>query len=456
MSWSEIIRNQEAYFNTNITLDVSYRKKMLNILKEAIKENEQHIIDALYADFKKPETEVLLTELSMLYLEIDLHIKKLAKWSQAKNVMPSFLNFPSKDQIVAQPYGNVLIISPWNYPFLLALHPLISSIAAGNCTFLKVSEISYHTGKVIKQIIDNHFPSAFIHCEMLDVAETTRLLEVSFKKIFFTGSTKVGQIVYEAAAKHLTPVTLELGGKSPCIIDESADLALAAKRIVFGKFTNAGQTCIAPDFVWVNEKVSDLFEKHMILEIKKMYGESEKQTIASVINDANYKRLCNYLGNGEIVFGGYTNENDRYISPTVLKNITFDDDVMQEEIFGPILPLLTYKSTKEIIEHNHKNDKPLAFYWFTKNTKEVIRIMKQLQFGGGCVNDVLIHIINKNVPFGGFQKSGMGNYHGKFGFDTFTHYKAIVNRKTWLDISFKYPPYDKKSRNLRRLIALLR
>lgn len=452
MSYTYQIEKLRRYFYENNTQTYEFRKRQLLLLKKVIKENEEHLVKALHKDFKKPEAEVYLTELAMLYLEIDFHVKNLKRWMRPQRVSSSFLNFPSTDYLIAKPYGVALIISPWNYPLLLAIHPLISSIAAGNCTFMKLSEIATHTSLTIKQIIESSFTNDYIVCEIADAEQTTELLKQRFDKIFFTGSTKVGAYISEAASKHLTPVTLELGGKSPCVIDESANLTLAAKRIAFGKFVNAGQTCIAPDFVWIHKSVKNMFLKELKHAIESLYCSGKQQKTASIINSKNYNRLSTYLIPEQIFFGGYCIEEDLYISPTILDNVSVSDSIMQEEIFGPILPILTYDDENEIIAFNHLQGKPLAFYWFTSRIKQVKETLNTLQYGGACINDVLSHIVNHKLPFGGFGKSGMGNYHGKYGFNAFTHLSTLVDRKTYVDIAFKYPPYDKKIKLIKKFI----
>lgn len=450
----EIVLKQRCFFYNGNTLSISYRKEALLKLKKSLEKHQDELIQAVYNDFKKSEFEVLLTEFAMLQLEIKNHLKNLYRWTKPQKVRASILNFPSSDFIYKQPYGVVLIISPWNYPLLLALQPMISAIAAGNCVILKPSEISVHTSKVLQKMISETFPQEYISVIKGDVQKTTEILENKFDKIFFTGSTSVGKIIQQKAAETLTPTVLELGGKSPCVITKSANLEIAAKRITFGKFVNAGQTCIAPDFIWIDEMIKDKFMAILKQTLIDFYGNEMQSNpdFPRIINQKQFLRLEKYLSDGKIYFGGKTDAVDNYIQPTILDDISFDDAIMQDEIFGPILPILTFKNLAEVIEHNHQNEKPLAMYFFTTKKSEIKNFMTQTQFGGGCVNDVLSHIINDKVPFGGFGASGLGNYHGKFGFDAFVHFKTIVHRKNWFDFKIKYAPYAKKSQIIKKFL----
>nr|WP_317632559.1 aldehyde dehydrogenase [uncultured Flavobacterium sp.] len=455
---TSIFNEQKIFFNSGVTLSFQARKQKLLTLLQAIEQNEEAILAALYADFKKSEFEGFMTEIGMVYLDLKNHIKNLKSWMKPKSVRASVLNFPSKDYVQAHPFGQVLIISPWNYPFLLAIHPLISAIAAGNVVVLKPSELTTNTAAVLKKIIESVFDKNWVAVIEGDVEVTTQILKHRFDMIFFTGSTAVGKIVHQAAAKHLTPVVLELGGKSPCIVTASANLEVAVNRIVFGKFVNAGQTCIAPDFIWIHESVKSKFLELLHKRIVACYGTDIKNSpdFPRIINLKNYNRLVSYLNSGDKFFGGTVNEDDLYIEPTILNNVTFDDAVMQEEIFGPILPILTYNNLDEVIKHNQESEKPLAFYIFSGDSKEIQYLQSKTQFGGACINDVLSHIVNKNVPFGGVGNSGMGNYHGKFGFNAFSHSRGFVIRYNWLDVPIKYAPYLKKTDILKKFFSILK
>ncbi len=457
-SFYPLLHEQRTFFNANHTLVLENRKQLLTALKTNIEKKEAKILSALQQDFKKSPFEGFVTEISILYLEIDNHLKNLNRWSRPKRVRSSLLNFPSSEYIYKQPYGSVLIIAPWNYPFLLAIRPLIAAIAAGNTVVLKPSELTPYTALILEELIRETFQSEWVTTVLGDADVTTKLLENKFDKIFFTGSTQVGKIIYQSAAKHLTPVVLELGGKSPCVITESANLELAAKRIVFGKFVNAGQTCIAPDFIWIAKKSKPKFIALLQQYILDFYGSDIQNNTdyPRIINAKNFNRLIGYLQPQQIICGGVHDEKELYIAPTILDNVHWQDPVMQEEIFGPVLPIVTYDDLEEVILYNQQNAKPLAFYMFSGEIKKAKKFMDKLQFGGGCINDVLSHIINLRVPFGGFGESGMGNYNGKFSFDVFSHSKTIVHRKNWLDLKMKYPPYQNKLTFIKKILSLLK
>lgn len=450
-----IVQAQREFFFKGSTNDLEYRRTTLLKLKNALLNYQHDLKLAVYADFQKSEYEFLLTEFAMLQLEIRKHLKNLKRWAKPQKVGASILNFPSSDFIYKQPYGVVLIISPWNYPLLLAIQPLISALAAGNCVVLKPSEISSNTSAVIAKMLSEIFPSEYVSVILGGVEKTTEILENKFDKIFFTGSISVGKIIQKKAAETLTPTILELGGKSPCVITKSANLEIAAKRITFGKFVNAGQTCIAPDFLWIDEAIKDKFLAILKQTIIHFYGNEIQSNpdFPRIINQKQFLRLEKYLSDGKIYFGGKSDASDNFIQPTILDEISFDDAIMQDEIFGPILPVLTFKNLVEVIEHNHQNEKPLAMYLFSTNEIEIKNFMSITQFGGGCVNDILSHIINDKVPFGGFGSSGLGNYHGKFGFEAFVHFKTVVHRKNWFDFKIKYAPYAKKSQIIKKFLS---
>ncbi|WP_142785799.1 aldehyde dehydrogenase [Changchengzhania lutea] len=439
------------FFRSQITKDVSYRINFLKKLKAEIESKEQAIYDALYEDFKKPEFESHLSEFALVISELDLAIKNTKKWSKPERVRSSILTFPSSDYIYKDPYGIVLIIAPWNYPFVLAMAPLIMAIAAGNTVVLKPSELTQNTSLLLTEIIENVFPKDLAISVEGGVDVSTELLAQHWDYIFFTGSVKVGKIVAAAAAKHLTPVTLELGGKSPCIIDDSIDLKLVAKRLVWGKFLNAGQTCIAPDYVLIKSNIKEKFIGLLKSEIISFYGNDPKTSpdFARIINASNFERLNKMLQDVNVVFGGAIDSENLYIAPTLIDEPTLESKVMQEEIFGPILPILSYGTIEDLKAVIWNYDKPLALYTFSKDTAFKAKILRTFCFGGGAVNDTLIHFGNQKLPFGGVGSSGIGQYHGKFGFDTFTHNKALVKRGTWFDPNFRYAPYKNKLKLLK-------
>lgn len=426
--------------------NINYRKQKLIQLLHAIELHEESIIEALYQDFKKPAFEAVITETAYILNELRDTIKNIEKWAKPKRVWPSLLNFPSTDVIYKEPYGKVLIIAPWNYPFQLAFSPLIAAIAAGNQVVLKPSEISLNTSQIISKIILECFEVNHVICVEGGVEKAEELLKERWDYIFFTGSVAVGHIIAQKAAKHLTPVTLELGGKSPCIIDESADLPLAAKRIVWGKFINAGQTCIAPDYVIVHTSIKMRFIELLRKEITEFYGNNPEESAdyARIINAKNWERLKSYLNDTNIVIGGDCNIEDLYIAPTIVLEPDWNSLLMKEEIFGPILPVIEYKSVMDIEKLLNKNPNPLAFYIFTKKKSFAKDLILKHPFGGGCINDTLIHFTNKNLPFGGIGNSGIGAYHGQLSFNLFTHLKPVIRRGNWLDIPIRYAPYKGK------------
>ncbi len=441
----------------NYKTDIHFRKEALKKLFHCIKKYESEIVAALYADFKKPEFEAILTETNIVYSELQLTIKNLNSWAKPKKVWPNLLNFPSSDAIYSEPYGNVLIIAPWNYPFQLAICPLIGAVAAGNKVTLKPSELASNTSNILSKIILEVFDKN--HVEVIeggvDVAE--KLLAKRWDSIFFTGSVAVGKIVAKAAAEHLTPVTLELGGKNPCIIDETANIPLAAKRIIWGKMVNAGQTCIAPDYLLVHPKVKEKLIACLKKEIASAYGENpiNSSDFARIISTKNWQRQVDLLKNQTIIHGGQTDEKTLYIAPTLIDEPKWDSQLMQEEIFGPILPLLSYKTYSDIENSISKFEKPLSFYLFSENKAFIKTVIKNCSFGGGCINDTVVHFGNHRLPFGGVGHSGMGSYHGKRSFDTFSHKKSVLKKGTWLDIPMRYAPYKNKLKWLKKIVDWL-
>lgn len=453
MNYADILLNQKKFFNTHKTKELSFRKEQLKKLKNIIKENEKLLYDAIYQDFGKSEFETFGTEISFVYKDIDFYLKNLNSLAKEKRVITNIVNQLGSSKIIYEPLGNCLVIGAWNYPYQLTLTPVIAAIAAGNTCMIKPSELPENTMKAMAKIINNNFDSEFLYLVEGGVEETTEILKLRFDKIFFTGSPRVGKIVYKAAAEHLTPVTLELGGKSPAFITENADLQVAARRIVWGKFINAGQTCVAPDYLYVQENIKPKFLEILITEIKKRNYHENAEHYCKIINERNFDRLNNMINREKLVFGGETNREKRYISPTVLDNVSWEDAVMQEEIFGPILPILTYKNFENAIEKVIDGEKPLSAYLFSNNSKEQQIFSEILSFGGGCINDTLMHLSNDRLPFGGVGNSGIGHYHGKFGFEAFSHQKAILKKSIYLEPELKYPPYsDGKLKILKKLL----
>lgn len=455
-SISHVISSQKAFFNSQKTKSVATRLIYLKALKNEIISKEQAIYDALKKDFKKPEFETFLSEFGLVMSQLNLVIKNLKKWSKPKRMKSSILTFPSKDYIYKEPYGNVLVIAPWNYPFLLALEPVIMAIAAGNTVILKPSELTKHTSQLITDILTTVFPEAYAKSIQGDANVATELLAQKWDYIFFTGSVSVGKIIAQAAAKHLTPVTLELGGKSPCIIDDTVNLKLAATRIAWGKFLNGGQTCIAPDYIIVKHNVKQELIVFLKDEITRFYGENPKESVdfPRIINTKNTLRITHMLKDANIIFGGAIDETNNYIAPTLVDEPSLESDLMRNEIFGPILPILTYDTQEDIDRIITSFEKPLALYTFSNNKIFVEHILNTYSFGGGVVNDVLIHFGNHRLPFGGVGASGMGVYHGKHGFDTFSHSKTIIKRGNWMDPPLRYAPYSGKLNLIKKLFKL--
>ncbi len=437
--------------------DISTRKESLKKLLQVIINHEEAIIKALYDDFKKPAFEAVLTETNYVISDLKETIKNINSWAKPKKVRSSILNFPSSDYIYSEPYGHVLILAPWNYPFQLALCPLVAAVAAGNRVTLKPSELTPNTSHIISKIISEAFAVKDVVVITGDATVATQLLSKRWDYIFFTGSVSVGKIVAQAAAVHLTPVTLELGGKSPCIVDETANLQLSARRIVWGKIINAGQTCVAPDYILVHQKVKKEFTTYLIQEIEKALGTNPEQSpdFARIVNLKNWQRLNDLLSSETILYGGQTNKDTLYIAPTLLDEPKSTSPVMNEEIFGPILPILSFQSKTDLERIIKKYEKPLALYIFSTNKSFIDELLHNYSFGGGCVNDTVVHLVNNRLPFGGVGHSGLGAYHGKLSFDIFSHKKAIVKRGTWLDLPIRYAPYNEKLKMIRKLLKLI-
>ena len=441
----------------NFRTDIQYRKKSLQDLLENIIIYENDILEALNKDFKKPYFEGVLTETNYVINDLKDTIKKIESWAKPKKVTASILNFPSSDYIYSEPYGNILIISPWNYPFQLALCPLIAAVAAGNHVTLKPSELTSNTSIIIAKIIRESFDNKHVIAILGDVGMAQQLLKQKWNYIFFTGSVAVGKIIAKIAAENLTPITLELGGKSPVIVDETANLKIAARRIVWGKILNAGQTCVAPDYILVNAKVKSEFVENLKKEITKALGQNPEisKDFARIINSKNWDRQLSLIENQKIIFGGTSNKDTYYMAPTLLDEPKLDSQVMQEEIFGPILPIISYQSKSDIDKIVSSYEKPLSFYIFSEKKSFVDEMISKYSFGGGCVNDVIIHLVNNRLPFGGVGHSGIGAYHGKLSFDLFSHKKSIVKRGNWLDLPMRYAPYGNKLKWIKKLLKLI-
>ena len=447
MDFQNILSDQRNLFNSQKTKNLKFRKMYLEKLKEVLLKNEELLYDSIYKDFGKSKFDTFTTEISFVLKDIDYFLKNLNSLAKPKKVRTNLANQLGSSKIYPEPLGCTLVIGAWNYPYQLSLSPVVAALAAGNTCILKPSEIAENTMKAMAKIINENFPKEYFYVAEGGIEETTEILKLKFDKIFFTGSPKVGQIIYEAAAKHLTPVTLELGGKSPAIVTSSANFEVAAKRIVWGKFLNAGQTCVAPDYILVDEKVKDSFLDSLQSYIQKFNYHSESENYTQIINQRNFDRLVNLIDQEKVYFGGKTDAAKRYIEPTIMHDVTWNDKVMQEEIFGPILPVLTFKNFNEALLQIAAYEKPLSAYLFSDNSEEKEEFTTKISFGGGCINDVVMHLSNDYLPFGGVGNSGIGNYHGKYGFDAFSHQKAVLDRATWGEPDLKYPPYNDKKLN---------
>ena len=438
-----IVENQRAFFRTGTTLAPSYRINALKRLRDALDDMEPEINAALKLDLGKSAFESYMCESGMTRAEISWMIKHTRALSRERHIATPLAQFASRSFRKPSPKGVVLIMSPWNYPLMLALEPLADAIAAGNTVVLKPSAYSPNVSAVLEKLIKRVFSEEYVAIVTGGRAENQALLDEKFDMIFFTGSQAVGKEVMAKASKHLTPVVLELGGKSPCIVDETANLKLAARRIVFGKFLNCGQTCVAPDYFLVNNKIHDKLVAEIKREIERQFGVSpfENENYGKIINQKHYERVSALMSSGTTIHGGKTDPSTLRIEPTVLDYVNWDDAVMQEEIFGPLLPIITFDSLDEVIDMINSHAKPLALYCFSSSKENQKRILSNCAFGGGCINDTIIHLATSNMPFGGIGESGMGGYHGKVGFDTFSHLKSIVDKKTWMDLPMRYQPY---------------
>lgn len=431
-----LLQSQREFFRTHKTLPVDFRKAQLRRLKESIRLHEPDILEALRLDLGKQSKEAYFAEIGMVYSEIDFMLRKLAGYSREHLHLTPVHQFPAISMTINIPYGNVLIMSPWNYPFNLTMIPLVDALAAGNTAMVKPSDYSPYTSKAIELVLADAFDPSYVAVVTGGRKENQSLLDQPFDYIFFTGSKKVGQLVMEKASAHLTPITLELGGKSPCIVDETCNLKMAARRIVFGKFLNAGQTCVAPDYVYVQESVKEQFMAQLKHEIAQQYPNPNQ--IGRIINQKHFARLINLVDPSKVVYGGLASEPTLQIAPTVMDNVTWDDAIMQEEIFGPILPVLTYIRFAEVMAEIEKHPTPLAFYLFTRDDARKAYYKKVQPFGGGCINDTIVQLATEYMPFGGMGESGMGQYHGRYGFENFSHTKSIMDKAAWPDLPMRY------------------
>jgi len=449
----QIIAAQRGFFADGRTKEPAFRIAALRKLKDMIRKHENALMDALEEDLRKSQFESYITEIGHVYKEIDWHIRHLKRLSRSRRIPTPLVMFPSRSRILHEPYGTVLIVSPWNYPFNLAITPLIGTIAAGNCAIVKLAHYSKATSALLERLLNKTFPENYIRA--LDGGrEVNRLLlEERFDYVFFTGSPALGKIFAQAAAANLTPCTLELGGKSPCIVDKDADLSKSARRIVWGKFLNAGQTCIAPDYLLVQKDIKEALLKKICEEIERQFGSdpSESPDFGRIINPEAFARVSAYLSDGKVICGGQTRKSDRYIAPTLLDEVSPDAPVMRGEIFGPILPVLSFGEIREAMDFITSREKPLALYYFTKDVRGAQKRIRQMDSGGVCINDVVIHYGNPRLPFGGVGNSGMGRYHGKYSFDTFSRERACVISPTLFDIPVKFAPYGKKLRLLKKI-----
>lgn len=451
--YKDMLHAQRAYFGRGECKNVEFRIRQLKNLHQWICEHEQEIMDALYQDLNKSPFEAYATEIGIVKEEIKYTLKHIRKWAVPKRVRTPITQFPSKSFIYPEPYGVVLIMSPWNYPFQLTIAPLVGAICAGNCAVVKPSAYSPNTTRLMAGMIRELFPAEYISVVEGGREANQALLDEKFDYIFFTGSVNVGKYVMEKASAYLTPVSLELGGKSPCIVDETADLKLAARRIVWGKFLNCGQTCVAPDYILVQKTVKDKLVKQINKAIQKMYGKNvlANEEYPKMINEKHFDRVLGLMKGAHVVSGGESDRMSLKIAPAVLDQVTWESPVMQEEIFGPLLPVLTFYDIKEVVHMVNARPRPLALYYFTKDKKREAGILKNISYGGGCINDTVVHLATSYMPFGGVGSSGMGGYHGKDSFDTFTHKKSIMKKSGLIDIPIRYAPFKNKLALLKKI-----
>lgn len=452
MNIASIVARQRSFFESGATRSLAFRMDALKKLQKAIRENEPLINAAMKADLNKSPFETYMTETGMVLDELHFHLKHLPRWVKSKTVKTPLTQFHAKSFLSPEPYGVVLVMSPWNYPVQLCLEPVVGAISAGNCTVIKPSAYAGATSRAIAKIIRDTFPPEYIAVVEGGREENQALLEEAFDYIFFTGSVEVGKTVMAAAAKHLTPVTLELGGKSPAIVDETANIPLAAKRIAFGKVLNAGQTCVEPDYLMIHESVKDRFLEEFKKALEGFFPNGDYSEMPVIISEKHFVRVTGLIQGERVVIGGGSDPKRRFVEPTVLVDITPDSPVMQEEIFGPILPVMTYRDLDACISFIRSRPKPLAFYLFTQSGAVEKKVLDTCSFGGGCINDTIIHLANPRLGFGGVGDSGMGSYHGKLSFETFTHYRSIVKKSNWIDLPMRYHPYKEQNLNMIRML----
>ncbi len=454
MTPENLLAAQREFFLSGQTLPYNFRIKQLKKFKKALLENEKYFYEEIYKDFSKSEFETYATELSLVYAELNLAIKKLKKWMKAKKKKTNLANLPGKSYVLPEPLGCSLVIGAWNYPYQLSLIPVISALAAGNTVILKPSELSFNASAIMAKVFNRVFIPEIFHVVVGGVKETQAFLKLKFDKIFFTGSVPVGKIIYKEVAKNLTPVTLELGGKSPAFVLPDAKLKITAKRIVWGKFLNAGQTCVATDYILADKKIEKQLLEALKEEIETQFDFSNgiPENYVQIINERNFDRLLNLIDKEKVYHGGTSDRAKRLIYPTILHNVTFKDRVMDDEIFGPILPVIAYENLDEAIEKVKNRPKPLALYIFSKNKKNIRKIQSEISFGGGAVNDTVMHLTNHRLAFGGTGSSGIGNYHGYSGFETFSHFKSILKKPFWFEPPVKYAPYTEKKRKVLRFL----
>ncbi|MCI7624544.1 MAG: aldehyde dehydrogenase [Clostridiales bacterium] len=452
MDIHEIVESEKHFFRTGVTRGVDFRIDMLKKFRKAIIENDELISAALKADLNKQPFESYMCETGLLLEEINFHIKRLKKWSKTRRVKSGIGQLPGKSYVCPEPYGVVLIMAPWNYPVQLCLMPLVGAISAGNCAVVKPSAYAPESSRVISKLIESAFPTGFVTAVEGGRDANKALLDEPFDYIFFTGSVAVGKTVMEAAAKRLTPVTLELGGKSPIIVDETANLPLAARRIAFGKVLNAGQTCVAPDYLMIEKSVEAPFIEEYKKALADFFPDGDMSGMVRIINDKHFERVCNILDNsGNVVIGGARDAETRFIEPAVLTGVPVDSPAMQQEIFGPVLPVLPYEKLDDCIDFIRSRPKPLALYIFSENKMNQEKVLNSCSFGGGCINDTVIHLASSHMSFGGVGESGMGSYHGKKSFDTFTHYRSVLKQGK-LDVKLRYFPYKSGKEKITRMI----
>lgn len=454
--YQAIYNAQRSFFQSGATRSYAFRKEQLKKLETIFRSNEKQIEEALYKDMRKHPQEVYMTEMGPVYEEIKVQLRGMRQWMQPQTVKTPLYLQPAVSKLYPEPVGNVIVISPWNYPVLLTYRAVAGAIAAGNTVLIKHSEISAHTSAVLEELINSNFPAEFIHAVPGEGVEVVpQLLEhFHFGHVFFTGGTGIGRKIMEMAAKQLSPVSLELGGKSPCIVDDTANIKLAAKRIVWGKLLNCGQSCVAPDYIAVQDNIKSKLVAALTEEIERCYGKNIRtnDNYGRIISERRFHAIAKYINDGTVIYGGETDEAERYIAPTLLDNVKKDSPIMQEEIFGPVLPIITYKQKEEVLQLIDANPYPLAVYLFTTNKETEKFFLDRVQFGAGCVNETIYQLGNSNMPFTGIGTSGYGGYLGKYSFDLFTHYKGVIKKANWLEPFFRYPPFNKSRLSLWKMV----